>query len=117
MPAVTVNVPDEAPDGTVTEAGTTSAALLLESVTAAPPGGAACVSDTVQVDEPGALNGSGVQDTVARVGTETVIVAPRPLMGKEPPLIEEPRALATTIAVPLVTIGSGFTFTKATAPS
>ncbi len=38
-----------APDATVTEAGTVSRALLLESVTDEPPAGAVCVSVTVQV--------------------------------------------------------------------
>ena len=111
-----MKVPDEAPDGTVAETGTTSCALLLESVTAVPPGGAGCVSDAVQVDEPGALNGSGVQDSAVRVGIETVIVAPLPLMGREPPLIEAPRALTTAIAVLVVTTGFRFTLAEATTP-
>ncbi len=37
------------PDDTVTDAGTVSSALLLDSVTLDPPVGAVCVSVTVQV--------------------------------------------------------------------
>ena len=50
MPAVAVNVADVAPAGTVSEAGTGSAVVLLAaSVTAPPPVGAAWLSVTVQV--------------------------------------------------------------------
>ena len=41
VPAVTVNVPVVAPDGTRTEAGVVREALLSESVTVLPPLGAA----------------------------------------------------------------------------
>ena len=47
--AVALNVAAVAPDATVAAAGTDSEVLLLESVTAEPPVGAACVSVTVQV--------------------------------------------------------------------
>ena len=47
--AVALNVPVVAPEVTVTDAGTVSSALALESVTLDPPAGAASVSVTVQV--------------------------------------------------------------------
>jgi hypothetical protein len=48
--AVAVNVADDAAEGTVTEAGTGNAAVLVdESVATLPPAGAGCVSVTVQV--------------------------------------------------------------------
>ncbi len=43
------------PAGTVTEAGTVTDELLLDSVTTAPPAGAAAVSVTVQASVPAAL--------------------------------------------------------------
>ncbi len=52
VPAVAVNVLLVDPAATVTEAGTVSCALLLDSVTDAPPAGAACDNVTVHVDVP-----------------------------------------------------------------
>jgi hypothetical protein len=48
---VTLKVAVVAAAATVTEAGTVSAGLLLESVTEAPPAGAALVRVTVHVEE------------------------------------------------------------------
>jgi hypothetical protein len=48
VPAVTLKLALLAPDATVTDAGTVSAALFLVSVTATPPAGAAPLSVTVQ---------------------------------------------------------------------
>jgi hypothetical protein len=49
-PAVAVKAADDAAEGTVTEAGTGNAAVLVdESVATLPPAGAGCVSVTVQV--------------------------------------------------------------------
>jgi hypothetical protein len=48
----TVNVTVDCPAATVTEAGTTTAGLLLVRVTAWPPAGAAALSVTVPVTEP-----------------------------------------------------------------
>ncbi len=47
VPAVALNVAVVAPEATVTEAATESSPLLLESVTAEPPPGAALLSVTV----------------------------------------------------------------------
>ena len=50
-PAVARKVAELALAATVTEAGTLSMELVLDSVTAAPPAGAACDNVTVQVEE------------------------------------------------------------------
>ncbi len=63
MPAVAVKFADVAPDATVTEAGTVSAAALLESVTTMPPVPAACESVTVHEDVPPELRLVGLHDT------------------------------------------------------
>src|SRR5204862_155233 len=76
------------PAGTVTLEGTLAAALLLESVTCAPPAGAAPLSVTVPVDDctpPTTLVGFNVsEETVGRGGGVTVseaevLVPPPPL--------------------------------------
>jgi hypothetical protein len=53
--AVAVNVVDDDPPATVTEAGTVSEELLSESATVTPPEGAAALSATTQVIEPAPL--------------------------------------------------------------
>ncbi len=63
MPAVAVKFADVAPDATVTEAGTVSAAALLESVTVIPPVPAACDSVTVHEDVPPEFRLVGLHDT------------------------------------------------------
>ena len=71
-----VNVVPVLPAGTVTLEGTLAAALLLESVTAAPPAGAGPLSVTVPVDvcePPVTLAGFIVsEETVGRGGGITV---------------------------------------------
>jgi len=52
VPVVAVKVAVVAAAATVTEAGTVSAVVLLDSVTEAPPVGAAFVRVTVHVEEP-----------------------------------------------------------------
>ena len=73
---VTVKVALELPAGTVTLDGTVAAPLLLESVTWAPPAGAAPLSVTVPVDDcapPVTLVGLNVsEETVGRGGGVTV---------------------------------------------
>ena len=49
VPAVAVNPADSAPEGTETEAGTTSAPLEDANATVVPPTGAACERVTVQL--------------------------------------------------------------------
>ena len=72
----TVKVTLLLPAGTVTLEGTLAAALLLESVTCAPPAGAGPLSVTVPVDDcapPTTLVGFNVsEETVGRGGGITV---------------------------------------------
>jgi hypothetical protein len=58
---------DVAPEGTVTDAGTTTAASLLPSVTTIPPVGAAAVSVTEQESVPAAVYELVVQLTALSV--------------------------------------------------
>ncbi|MBI2219171.1 MAG: hypothetical protein HYU51_17965 [Candidatus Rokubacteria bacterium] len=64
---VTVNVALVAPAGTVTLAGTVAAVLLLDSVTTAPPVGAAAVNVAVPVEEAGPTTLVGFTDSDDRV--------------------------------------------------
>ena len=61
VPTVAVNATVVAPAGTVTLPGTVVLALLLESVTANPPAGAAAFSVTVQEEDPGVFTVPGEQ--------------------------------------------------------
>ena len=63
MPAVAVKFADVAPDATFTEAGTVSAATLLESATVTPPEPAACDSVTEQAEVPPEPRLVGLHDT------------------------------------------------------
>jgi len=79
---VAVNVAVVAAAATVTEAGTVKAALLLLSVTLAPPAGAACVRVTVQVLEAFCPRLAGLQaneDTPTGATKLTVVLAELPL--------------------------------------
>jgi hypothetical protein len=81
VPAVAVNVLVVAPADTVVDAGTVRRPLLLDSVTAAPPTGAACDSVTVQVDVPALARLLGLQDSELIVaGPVSVMVAVRELL-------------------------------------
>jgi len=67
VPAVAVKLAEVAPDATFTEAGTVSAAALLESVTVIPPEPAACESVTEQAEVPPEFKVVGLQDTALTV--------------------------------------------------
>jgi hypothetical protein len=76
VPAVALKVADVDPFDTVTEAGTDSAALLLESATGIPPEPAACDSDTEQTDVPPELRLAGEHDSrLTKVGASSEIDA------------------------------------------
>ncbi len=81
VPAVAVKFADVAPDATVTDAGTVSAAASLDSATVTPPELAARDSVTVQADVPPELRLAGVHETRLTVAgaissTENVCVLP-----------------------------------------
>ncbi len=84
--AVALNVAVVAPAATVTEVGTVSKVLLLPSVTATPPVGAAWLIVTVQVDLAPPLRLPGVQEAEERIGTR--IVPPVPVMVGSPVPVE-----------------------------
>ena len=71
----TLNVAVVAFGATVTLIGTVAAALLLPSVTSAPPAGAGPLSVTVPVDEFPPRTDVGVNDTELSVAAFTVKVA------------------------------------------
>lgn len=66
-----------APAATVTEAGTVTAALLLDRLTTVPPLGAAGLTVTVHESVPGAMNALFAQ--VSELGTDATTAAPVPL--------------------------------------
>jgi hypothetical protein len=107
--AVTVNVVEVDPAGTVTKAGTVRLPALLPRVTVAPPAGAAALSVTEQFAVPGVTMGLGLHPTEFRltVGVTVMLlpvpftVRPRPL-GRAPivpptPTLVVPDARATVI--------------------
>jgi hypothetical protein len=88
VPAVTLNVAELAPAGTVADAGVPSSPLLLLRPTTAPPAAAACASPTEQVLFPDELSEVGLQVSEARVlRTRTV-----------PPVAESATAFAAAEA-------------------
>ena len=89
-PAVAVNVAVVAAAGTVTDAGTVSKALLLESETSDPPAGAGFESVTVQVEAALLARLVGAQETpVKEAGASNEIVA----------VCEAPFNVAVTVAL------------------
>ena len=82
VPEVAVNVAVVAPAATVTDAGTVTKALLLDSETAAPDAGAACDKVTVQLEVaplPRIAGTHRTELTTARGIRETVAVLVEPL--------------------------------------
>jgi hypothetical protein len=80
--AVAVKVPVVAEAATVTDEGTVTLALLLDSDTVIPPAWAGRLSDTVQVEVPGPWTEAGAHDTLLSCGsaeTTTVSVRVTPL--------------------------------------
>ena len=74
---LTVKLAVVAPAATVTLAGTVAAALLLESVTCAPPEGAGPFRVTVPVEGDPPVTLAGLTETAERVGRLMVNVADR----------------------------------------
>ena len=113
VPAVAMNVAVVDPVATATDPGTVSAAVLLDSVTVAPP---VFVSVTVHVLVPPLLNVAGVQFKPAKVGSAgTVTVPPVPLTDSACPSSVAPSVLVTPMLV-LATPPAMVTVTSATTP-
>jgi hypothetical protein len=92
VPAVAVKFAVVAPAATVADAGTASAALFEESVTADPPAGAACDKVTVQFEVPPDRTADGEHcnpETVVTPGGVAVTEA----------VFEVPFTVAVTVAV------------------
>jgi hypothetical protein len=100
------------PAPTVTAAGTVNAAVLLDSVTVAPP-----VFDTVtvHVELPPDPKLAGLHVSPLRVGSAAVTVPPTPASDSEFPKGVTPNVLVTLIAV-LATPEAIVTLTTATTP-
>lgn len=76
VPAFAVNVALVAPAGTLTDAGTVSSALLLESVITPPPVGAAWPIVAVHVEEAPELSDEGLQLTLLMLTVAPTVMAP-----------------------------------------
>jgi hypothetical protein len=87
-----------APSLTVSEAGTLTSPLLLESVTTTPPAGATLVSVTEQLAAPGARTISGLHDRPETAAGAFVAVRANEKFA------EPPFALAVMVAVALLVI-------------
>jgi hypothetical protein len=73
VPAAAVKLAVVKPAPTVTLAGTVTAPLLLESVTAAPPDGAAFVKVTVQIEDPPPATVDGLQAIPPTCSSEVTV--------------------------------------------
>jgi hypothetical protein len=101
VPAVAVKFADEDPAGTITEAGTLSIALLLESDTIAPPAEAGCAKVTVQVEVLAELRLVGLHATPGRgFGRTSDMFPPVPLAA----ILLPSGAAATTPVTAIVTV-------------
>ena len=99
----TLKVALVAPATTVTLEGTVAAAVLLDSVTAAPPDGAGAVKVTVPVEEPPPPTVAGLRDTAesfAPVDGFTVRVALRVVPFNEAVMV----TVLVAITVPVLTV-------------
>jgi hypothetical protein len=98
VPAVTGNVAEVDPCGTVTDAGTLAAEEDALSVTIAPPLGAADVSATVQVDPADDVSDVGLHEMPLNTGVWKIVTVP-PLtdVGIEAPVEPADRPLASWI--------------------
>src|SRR5579862_194777 len=116
-PAVAVNAAERAPPATATEAGMVRAGLLLASVTAPPPAGAAWLRVTVQEVEAPAFKELGAQVSRVRPSSEEVVMEdPVAVIAMALPPVEAPRAPATPMVVAAVP-GEIVNVTMAATPS
>jgi hypothetical protein len=100
VPAVAVKFTDEDPAGTITEAGTLSFALLLESDTIAPPVEAGCAKVTVQVEVLAEFRLVGLHAMLRGFGRTSDMFPPVPLAATLLPS----GAAATTRVTPIGTV-------------
>jgi hypothetical protein len=103
VPAVAVKFADEDPAGTVTEPGTLSIPLLLESDTIAPPARAGCAKATVQVEVVAELRMVGLHVTLRRAVGRTTDRVTGTVIG----LLAAPSAVRITD--PVYVPGGGYT--------
>lgn len=104
LAALAVNEVEVAPAATVTDDGAVSAELLLLSATAAPPLGAAPLSETEHVEVVGVTNEVGLQENRFTVtGVKTEMVPPLPVAVIATPLDDEATVFVNPrFTVPLV---------------
>jgi hypothetical protein len=113
--AVALNVAVVAPEATVTNAGTVSEALLLASVTLAPPAGAVWFSVTVQVPTALGFRLPGLQVRDDMAGRATTPLVPAETVSPSPPA-STPIGLVTVIAV-VPAVDASVSWTFATTPA
>jgi hypothetical protein len=119
VPAVTTNVPVVAPATTVAEAGVVNAVLLSESVTLAPPLGAAADNVTVQVDVPPDTTLLGEHPRPETTGSTTAwteILPPVPVTARLVPSAKDPRTPFSDSGTVLPAVVASWTPTTATTP-
>ena len=116
--AVTLNVPVVAPAAAVTDAGVVRYELLSDSVTLAPPAGAAPDSVTVQLDVPPDVTLVGEQDRPDTVGAAatTEMLPPVPLIETDEPSEEAPIKLLSVIGTVTPLLAATWTVTMAITP-
>ena len=115
VPAVALKVVAVEPEGTVTEPGTVSSELLLESETESPPAPAARFSVTVQSELADDVSEVGLHERVLMVAGVAVIVPPVAVSPMKRPLVSTPIALVTPTGT-LVADDDTVTATTATTP-
>jgi hypothetical protein len=102
--AVALNVAVVAPAATVTDAGTVSEALLLASVTLAPPVGVAELKITVQLEAALVITFTGLQVRDEMMGT--MMLPPVPETVSPVPVASTPTVLVMVIAVVTAFVGT-----------
>jgi hypothetical protein len=115
LDAVAMNFAVVVPAATVTEAGTVSEVLLLDSATLDPPVGAAEFRVTVQLEEAPGIRLPGLHVIDEKGETETETVAPVPATDITLPVGSTPIGLAMVIAV-VPAVGASVSCTVAATP-
>ncbi len=117
VPAVAVKVFVVVPAETDTDAGTVNNPLLLDSVTVAPPVGAACDNVTVHVDVPPVPKLVGLHESELTATAEgTVRLPPVALVVIAAPVPDAAVGLLTAIGIVPEAVADSVTFTVAIVP-